>query len=292
MNVGLGLGLGLGLLTFIFLVLISCRTMCSAIAAVKSSGTAGTAVAKPVCALSSRNLKQASAQDKSKSTRKWIATIQRQDTAQYAWTSVGQCTNHSFQATWHDVLALGAADTAKGRDFRNGLVEVLKQCPHKAIYFECNPVRADQVKNTPFLMTLLKSSSLAKVVHADPEPFSKQLIKARQSANGQNDSFAAAFENLSGDAVLIVPTGAASSLLSFQSKDLDAYAHLMTFVRRGSVDEVDAFWKAVFRQMTQQLRQKPQQWIWLNTSGDGVSWLHMRCDTSPKYYRFRPFKTV
>ena len=269
--------------------------MRSAIAAVKSSGAAGTAVATPVCALS-RDSKQASVQDKSKSTRIWIATIQQQDTAQYAWTTnVGKSTDRlqaTWQATWHDVLVLGAADTAKGRDFRNGLVEVLKQSPHKAIYFECNPVRADQVKSTPFLMTLLKSPSLAKVVHADPEPFRKQLVKARQSAHGQNDSFAAAFANLSGDAVLIVPTGAATSSLLPQTKDLDAYAHLMAFVRRGGVDEVDAFWKAVFRQMTQQLRQKPQQWIWLNTSGDGVSWLHMRCDTSPKYYRFRPFKTV
>jgi hypothetical protein len=229
--------------------------------------------------------KPVSVQDDSKSTRTWTTTFEEQNTAQYAWQSA----QDSLQATWHDVLSLGAADTAKGRKFRDGLVCVLKQCPHKAIYFECNPVRADQVKNTPFLMTLLNSPSLAKIKTADPQPFSKQLLKASAHSASGRKRFAAAFPNLSGDSVLIVPTGATTSL---QTTNLDAYAHLMAFVRRGGAAEVDAFWKAVFQQMTQQLRQNPQTWIWLSTSGDGVSWLHMRCDTTPKYYRFKPFKTV
>lgn len=265
-------------LFLLVLIRVIMRTTKAAVKGIKHASLA--AASKPV-----------SVQNNSKSTRTWTTTFEEQSTAQYAWQSA----QDSLKATWHEVLSLGAADTAKGRRFRDGLVRVLKQCPHKAVYFECNPVRADRVKNTPFLMTLLNSPSLAKIKTADPQPFSKQLLKASghsasaHSASGRN-RFAAAFPNLSGDAVLIVPTGATTLLP--QTINLDAYAHLVAFVRRGGAAEVDAFWKAVFQQMTQRLRQNPQTWIWLSTSGDGVSWLHMRCDTTPKYYRFKPFKTV
>ena len=29
--------------------------------------------------------------------------------------------------------------------------------------------------------------------------------------------------------------------------------------------------------------------VWMSTSGAGVSWLHIRLDSRPKYYQYRPF---
>ena len=29
--------------------------------------------------------------------------------------------------------------------------------------------------------------------------------------------------------------------------------------------------------------------VWLSTAGHGVAWLHVRLDSQPKYYRYRPY---
>jgi len=29
--------------------------------------------------------------------------------------------------------------------------------------------------------------------------------------------------------------------------------------------------------------------LWISTAGGGVAWLHVRLDSSPKYYGFRPY---
>jgi hypothetical protein len=45
-------------------------------------------------------------------------------------------------------------------------------------------------------------------------------------------------------------------------------------------------WRNVGETMQQRITDRP---VWLNTAGGGVSWLHVRLDSWPKYYRFRPY---
>jgi hypothetical protein len=86
------------------------------------------------------------------------------------------------------------------------------------------------------------------------------------------------FRNLGGDATLIAPSPVNSS---------PGYAHLATFLHGAPASQVHALWKCVGHTICKSLSDKP---IWLSTSGLGVAWLHIRLDSSPKYYQHQPYK--
>ena len=60
------------------------------------------------------------------------------------------------------------------------------------------------------------------------------------------------------------------------------------FLRDAPKTQVDAFWRSVGRAMHDRVSSTP---TWLSTAGMGVSWLHLRLDSRPKYYRHEPYKT-
>ena len=87
------------------------------------------------------------------------------------------------------------------------------------------------------------------------------------------------FQNLGGDATLIAPSpGDCSS----------GYAHLATFLQTAPDSQVNALWQCVGQVVSRSLSDKP---IWLSTSGLGVAWLHIRLDSTPKYYQHQPYKS-
>jgi hypothetical protein len=88
----------------------------------------------------------------------------------------------------------------------------------------------------------------------------------------------AAFRNLGGDAMLIAPSPSGSS---------SGYAHLAAFLHGAPASQVQALWQCVGQTVRKSLSDKP---IWLSTSGLGVAWLHVRLDSSPKYYQHQPYK--
>ena len=86
-----------------------------------------------------------------------------------------------------------------------------------------------------------------------------------------------AFLNLGKTGTMIAPTPDSS---------FDG-ASIASFLRTASTDRVVALWALVGREMTSKVNQVP---IWLSTAGLGVSWLHVRLDPRPKYYRYLPYK--
>ncbi len=85
------------------------------------------------------------------------------------------------------------------------------------------------------------------------------------------------FPNLSGDALLIVPT---------PQGPLDAYAHLGEFLRRAPPAQRQALFQISAQLMEKNIADQPD---WLNTAGGGVDWLHIRIDTHPKYILHPPY---
>jgi hypothetical protein len=65
-----------------------------------------------------------------------------------------------------------------------------------------------------------------------------------------------------------------------------AYGHLAAFTRRASAAQNHALWRTVGVVLERQIGAEP---VWLSTAGGGVSWLHVRLDTRPKYYGFHPY---
>jgi uncharacterized protein DUF6940 len=68
-----------------------------------------------------------------------------------------------------------------------------------------------------------------------------------------------------------------------------AYGHLAAFVRSAPKQHVDHVWQAVGKAVQERLSEKP---VWLSTAGLGVSWLHVRLDSRPKYYGYRPYTRI
>jgi hypothetical protein len=152
------------------------------------------------------------------------------------------------------------------RMFFNGL---LAQSPYTAFFWETPPVRQDSAA-APFEFVLVDSKHLASAV-ADPAPFAAHFA-AGKSVTG--------FLNLGGDAYLVVPG---------PMEQWTCYGHLAAFVRHAPPDQRDALWWCVGEAYQRRLSAAPQ---WLSTAGLGVSWLHVRIDSSPKYYRHKPYRNA
>src|SRR5262249_11979438 len=122
-----------------------------------------------------------------------------------------------------------------------------------------------------FEFVLVDSPQLARVP-PDARAFAAQF-EAGDATNG-----IATFWNLGRDALLVAPCPRAP---------LDAYPHIAAFARTAPAEQQHALWGAVGAAVERHLSSEP---VWLSTSGLGVFWLHVRLDSRPKYYSFRPYR--
>ncbi|MEK6236280.1 MAG: hypothetical protein N2C14_16360 [Planctomycetales bacterium] len=151
-------------------------------------------------------------------------------------------------------------------EFRSFHVSLLADCPFTAYRWETPPVTTATIDRR-FEFVLLQADALDRRV--DPKAFAGHFTK--------KDS-AATFANLGRDAVMVAPCPVA---------DQSIYGHLASFVRQAPDAQVHRFWQAVSQAMRDRLGEAP---VWLSTAGMGVSWLHVRLDSRPKYYGYSPFK--
>lgn len=109
----------------------------------------------------------------------------------------------------------------------------------------------------------------------DPISFANQFEKAA----GEPQTTVIEFPNLSGDARLLVPLP--------KSDQQSAYTHLAAFLNDAPRDQVRSFWQLAGALAREQISDTRP--YWLSTAGMGVAWLHLRFDSRPKYYRYRPY---
>ena len=160
-----------------------------------------------------------------------------------------------------EVLDGWAGDAA----FRGFWVERLREVPFAAYCWETPPMVKTSLAR-PFVCTFVDSPALARAA-ADPEPFAEHF----------SDEPVVRFESLGRDAMLVAPCPHGRS---------EAYAHLASFVRDGPETQVHALWEEVAAAVRDRVGSRP---TWLSTAGLGVSWLHVRLDSRPKYYRTREY---
>jgi len=87
------------------------------------------------------------------------------------------------------------------------------------------------------------------------------------------------FMNLGKNARLVIPT---------KKTKADIYNHMGKFIRMATEQQLLALFKRVGKVIKEAMEK--QQLIWLSTAGEGVIWLHVRLDTSPKYYKTAAYK--
>ena len=155
-------------------------------------------------------------------------------------------------------------------DFADWYSRILLGCDYEAFFWELPPLTTSTIdKNAEFV--LIESASLAGL-RADATPFKAQFAR-------QPDLDVITFPNLGKDALLIVPAPRSRN---------DIYPHFAAFLRSAPKDQTRLLWKLTAEAVIANLGDVPR---WLSTAGLGVSWLHLRLDTRPKYYKHAPYKT-
>ena len=151
--------------------------------------------------------------------------------------------------------------------FRSYFNTLLSEIPFEAFYWEIAPITRTQT-SLPFEFVVINSTPLRHII-PDQSAFQEYFA---------TDKAVVDFSNLGKDAHLLVPTPIG---------DAGCYAHLAQFVRHAPVAQQDEFWKTVGELYGAGLNDQP---LWLSTAGLGVSWLHLRLDSRPKYYRYEGYK--
>lgn len=151
-------------------------------------------------------------------------------------------------------------------NFRELLQDEMRAAPYLAFRWETPPLTSDNL-DQPFECLLHDSPGLD--VRADPTDFERYF---------QLDQEIVTFDNLGGDALLIVPCPTSKTA---------NYSHIAAFHRTAPIAQQHAFWVAVAQAALARISSKP---LWLSTAGGGVDWLHMRLDDQPKYYRHLPWR--
>ena len=156
--------------------------------------------------------------------------------------------------------------------FRRFFIGLLAKAPFAAYFFETPPV-SEGTADQSFEFVLVGTPQLADV-QADSRAFSDHFKSAC------SDDDVVAFPNLSGDALLVTPCPRVPSA---------GYPHLAVFSRNAPLPQQHALWRRVGQLVAQRVDEQP---LWVSTSGLGVYWLHIRLDSSPKYYTFEPYRAA
>ena len=167
---------------------------------------------------------------------------------------------------------------AENKTFRVQFARVILQSADNigqsaSIYWECTPISValpDAVSDDNVRFCITRAISLEGSA-PDYYAFSEHFKSVGLA------EMAVIFPNLGRDALLVAPT---------PTKDQKNFACLATWLRGTRHDEEswDKVFKAVGRAVMANVEKKSSKIIWLSTSGTGVSWLHFRIDSYPKYY--------
>lgn len=120
----------------------------------------------------------------------------------------------------------------------------------------------------PMEQLLLPHPALARA-EPDPRPFAEHI------ASGAGTEDVRWFENFGADARLVVPCA---------PRPASAFGHLATFLASASASQRDALWQLVGRLACEHVARTDAP-LWVSTAGMAVSWVHIRLDLRPKYYR-------
>lgn len=155
------------------------------------------------------------------------------------------------------------------KDFRLFYTQILKAVPFTAFFWEHKSVTKHTLAQG-YEFVLVGTNSFDDK-RPNPKPFQAYFLTDKQVVS---------FANLGKNAQLVVPSPKGSN---------ENYTHLGCFIRNAPEAQVDLFWQQIGLEMEQSMHEKP---IWLSTSGLGVYWLHARLDLRPKYYTYRPYKSL
>lgn len=165
---------------------------------------------------------------------------------------------------YSDVLDLWENDPA----FVDFYLSVLKGCGFYSFVWETPPISSSTVERA---FEFVLHNSPAASASPDRTTYA-QYFDTESAKHG-----IVAFDNLGGDALLVVPSPIRA----------DAnYSGLAEFFREAPLFQQRALWRELAHHARTRLSAHP---MWISVAGGGIGWLHIRLDSAPKYYRYAPY---
>lgn len=164
--------------------------------------------------------------------------------------------------TFRTLIGLLQDDT----DYANWYTALLNRLPFNAYFWEHPPLTQSSIDDE------------AEFVVIDAPMLDRMPVNATAFRSYFSGDEVVTFQNLGGDATLIAPSPGESSAL---------YPHLAAFLRNATEVKAAELWRSVGQAINDSLSENP---VWLSTSGLGVAWLHIRLDSTPKYYQHNPYR--
>jgi len=174
-------------------------------------------------------------------------------------------TRNKVEITWRKFISLCKANNLS---FVIIIKEAILRTKFETIYFNCPPVTKadlDQVFN----VAILNAPALRSVT-TDVHTFADKFI---------DQNMVTSFENLNGDCLMVCP-------VPLEDQPEEIYSSLGPFIRSARIEQQIAFWGLVASDLETVISIRK---VWMNTAGTGVSFLHLRLDSRPKYYEYRKF---
>ena len=184
------------------------------------------------------------------------------------WSEYVTITCAGRALTFADVIAGWRDDHA----FRDFFIAELAATQFSAFFWEMPAIRGQRT-DIQYEYVAIESEAIVRMA-PDPGAF--------ESVFREKSNPIVTFRNLGGDALLVAPAPIAS---------LRYYGHLASFVRSAPEHQRHE----LFRTLARTLARILPIWrgpLWTSTSGLGVPWLHIRLDSFPKYYNYRPYAEV
>ncbi|MCA9607831.1 MAG: hypothetical protein KC619_19615 [Myxococcales bacterium] len=192
-------------------------------------------------------------------------TVSVESVALDARTLEQRLTREGRPLSFADVLEGWRTDPA----VRRATVAAIAEAPYEALFWETAPWVRGRL-DAPYRQVVVNAPPLARVA-PDPEAFSAHF--------GAED--VVAFDNLGGDARLVVPCPRAGDR---------TYTHLAAAVRGAPAAQIDGLLARVGTELEGRLEDRDV--VWVSTSGLGVYWVHVRLDDRPKYYSHAPYRAA
>lgn len=161
--------------------------------------------------------------------------------------------------TYQEIFDLWEQDTS----FVKFYVEALKAIGYTAFYWEHPALKTAYLKKQ--YECILQKSKPLEYLPINEKAFSDYI---------NNEPEVEDFMNLGKNARLVVPTKKSEEAI---------YNHLGKFIRLAKEEQIFSVFNRVGKVIKSELEQR--EFIWLNTAGLGVIWLHIRMDMRPKYYK-------
>ena len=188
--------------------------------------------------------------------------------------------------TIHDWMSLVSISSPLGIEAAADLTDIISSSPYASVLFETPGTTLQSSSSDQFEFALVNQPALQRFAEGNPDKmaFDEHFNTCKKN---EKDKTVCAFANLGGDAELVSP-------LPQSNVDDKTFSHLATFIRNAPRDQVTEFWKLAASTYLNVLKQKNEvdedAKTWFSTNGMGVSWLHLRIDSRPKYYSYGPFK--